>query len=195
MNRLLAARTAKIQDAARPQHGSLLLMAAIALLIVGCSKGTFLGAAPEGAEETATEEKSSGSGTLSSDQLLQKGGRCDVDRQVTDPEGGTDEWLIYRLYELALGEDNKEAFEAFRALFPSYRNTRDIKENYWQRIRKNVHNYLIEPDDPGYTICRIRSTDKGKKYYITPKKKSQYPVPIEIGDDNGELKILKFTPF
>jgi hypothetical protein len=170
-------------------------MMTIALLVMGCGKGTYLGAAPEGAEETASKEKAAGTGTLSSDQLLQKGGRCDVDREVIDPESGTDEWLIYRLYELALGEDTKEAFEAFRALFPSYRNARDIKENYWQRIRKNVHNYLIDPGEPGYTICRIRSTDKGKKYYITPKKKSQYPVPIEVGEDDGELKILKFTPF
>ena len=180
----------------RDLHRSLLRLsmatAAVLLLVLpGCNKGTSVGSARGGKGGASKSE----SDTLSAKQILQKGGLCDEDREVTEAPEGTDDWVILRLYQLALGPSSEEAFESFRALFPESRNTRQIKEMYWPRIRKNVHKYMIEPGEAGFVICRTIATDRGRKYYIKSTDPRQHPPPIEIGDSDGSKKVLAFTPF
>ncbi len=155
----------------------------------GCGTGTSLGKARGGTSKTKDKD------TLSAKQILQKGGLCKEDRQVDEAEKGSEEWVILRIYELALGADTDEAFDEFRALFPDGRNARQLKEMYWPRIRKNVHKYMNEPGEVGYTICRTMATDRGRKFYIKSNDPRQFPPPIEIGERDGEKKILAFTPF
>lgn len=166
----------------------------LAALTAGCDKGTSMGAPPSGASEEGNTKEASGS-TLTAKQILQKGGLCSEDRAVTEAEEGSEEWVILRVYQLALGPNDEASFKAFRALFPDDRNTRQIKEMYWPRIRKNVAKYMNEPGKAGYTICRIMPTDRGRKYYIKTNDPRQHPPPIEIGERDGENKLLSFTPF
>jgi hypothetical protein len=175
------------------QRGRWILAALAALLagaITGCGKGSSVGAPPPGA---ASGEASAD--TLSSKQILQRGGLCADERVVDDPEEGSDEWIIYRMYQLAIAEDSEESFQAFRALFPASRNTRQIREMYWPRLRQNVHKFMNEPGDPAYTICRIVPADDGIKYFIQTSDRRQHPPPITIGEADGGKKVLAFTPF
>ncbi len=181
----------KTAPQASPMHLVILALAiALMLMPFGCNKGTSVGAS-RGAKSGAQGEKD----TLSAKQILQKGGLCDEDREITEAEEGSDEWVILRVYQLALGPGTDETFEAFRALFPLSRNTRQIKEMYWPRIRKNVHKYMIEPGEAGFVICRTIATDRGRKYYVKSNDPRQHPPPIEIGDSDGSKKVLAFTPF
>ena len=180
----------------RALHRSLLrlpimLVAILLLALVGCNKGTSVGTARGGKSGASKGETD----TLSAKQILQKGGLCDEDRKVTEAEEGSDEWVILRVYELALGPSSEQSFDDFRALFPESRNTRQIKEMYWPRIRKNVHKYMIEPGEAGFVICRTIATDRGRKYYIKSTDPRQHPPPIEIGERDGSKKVLAFTPF
>lgn len=169
-----------------------------ATLAAGCGKHTSIGSAPESAEDDEGDEGGDKAGkkktTLSSKQILQKGGLCADERIVEDPEKGTDEWVIYRLYELALGPDTPEALDEFAKLFPSKRK-RELKEMYWPRLRRNVNKFMNEPGQAAYTICRIAKTDRGQKYFIKTSDPKQHPPPITIGEVDGEQKIIFFTPF
>ncbi len=179
-----------MNDLGRPRAAIGALLAAALLLVAGCGKGTSIGAAPVGAEAPSDSD------TLTGKQILQKGGLCTEDREVDDPDRDSDEYLIWRLYELALGEDTEEAFQSFRSLFPEQRNTRELREMYWPRLRKNVDKYMIEPGSPAFRICRIMPSDEGKKYFIQTNDPRQHPPPITIGEsDGGQKKILAFTPF
>lgn len=172
-----------------------LLIASLMLAPAACGKGTSLGGAPDKKAGEGKSGDKDDENSLSAKQILQKGGLCTEDREVTEAEEGSDEWVILRIYQLALGPDNAETFETFRAFFPQQRNTRQLKEMYWPRIRKNVHKYLIEPGEAGYVICRIMPTDRGRKYYIKTTDPRQHPPPIEIGERDGDKKVLAFTPF
>ncbi len=159
----------------------------------GCGKGSSMGA-PRGSTSSDKEE---GKDVLSGKQILQKGGLCSLDKEVDpdDVEKGSDEEMILKLYTYALAKNDDATFKKFRALFPDSMNTRAIKENYWGRIRKNVHKFMTEPGEPGYTICRKMTTDKGIKYFIKSNDPRQHPPPIVVGEVDGEKKILTFTPF
>ena len=89
----------------------------------GCERGVEVRPLHGGGAEAPSEND-----TLSGKQILQKGGLCSEDREVDDPDPDSDEYLIWRLYELALGEDTEEAFQSFRKLFPEQRNTRELRE-------------------------------------------------------------------
>ncbi|MEY3011730.1 MAG: hypothetical protein RIT45_465 [Pseudomonadota bacterium] len=181
-------------DPRRPfRFGVLLLvvLSSVALFATGCGKGTSIGAAPAGSTTTDEPEQD----TLSSKQILQKGGLCDLDEVVDDPDPDSDEWVIYRLYQLSLAENTEENFQSFRELFPSQRNARQIREMYWPRIRRNVSKYMNEPGEPAYTICRKMKTDDGMKYFIKTTDPRQHPPPITVGEADGKKKVLAFTPF
>lgn len=160
------------------------------LALPGCGKGTSIGAAPVGVEPTADQD------TFTGKQILQKGGLCSEDREVDDPDPESDEWLIWRMYETALADDTEESFQSFRELFPEQRNTRELREMYWPRVRANLVKYIVEPGSPAFRICRIMPTSDGKKYFIKTNDSRQHPPPITIGEsDGGKKKILAFTPF
>lgn len=175
----------------------LIAMICIALPLTACQKHTAVGAAPESASDDDDNDKGGDKGkkgTLSSKQVLQKGGLCKEDRVVDDPEKGSNEWVIYRLYELALGPNTPEALDELHSLFPGKRK-RELKELYWPRLRKNVHKFMNEPGKAAYTICRIAKTDKGLKYFIKTSDPKQHPPPITVGEVDGENKIIFLTPF
>ena len=163
----------------------------------GCQKHTAVGAAPASADDDEGDDDDDEKGddkTLSSKQILQKGGLCKVNRVVDAPRIGTPEWVIFRVYELALGPNTPEALDELHNLFPGKRK-RELKELYWPRLRKNVHKFMNEPGKPAYTICRTAKTDKGIKYFIKTSDPKQHPPPITIGDVDGENKIIFLTPF
>ncbi len=178
---------------------------------IGAAPGTVIGEAPEAAKAENERRKAAAGGeegggsddpiddnrdVLSAKQVLQKGGICSDDREVDDPDTDTDEFLIWRMYELALADDNEDSFQAFRQLFPEQRNSRELREMYWPRIRANVHKYMIEPGRPAFRICRSIATSDGKKYFIMTNDPRQHPPPITIGEsDGGKKKILALTPF
>lgn len=168
----------------------------VAMSLSGCSKHTAVGVAPASAQEDDDENEKAKAGKtkLSGKQIMQKGGLCAEDRVVDAPEKGSDEWVILRVYELALGPNTPEALDELHSLFPSKRK-RELKELYWPRLRKNVHKFMNEPGKPAYTICRIAKTDKGLKYFIKTSDPKQHPPPITIGDVDGENKIIFLTPF
>lgn len=173
---------------------SLVWLACGLMMLAGCGKGSSIGAARSGGgSSTQAADKD----VLSAKQIMQKGGLCALDKEVEpgDVEKGSDEEIILQLYTQALAKDTPAAFKKFRALFPEAMNTRAIKENYWARIRKNVHKFMNEPGEPGYTICRKIATDQGVKYYIKSNDRRQHPPPIVVGESEGEKKILSFTPF
>ncbi|HAN30296.1 MAG TPA: hypothetical protein DCQ06_01740 [Myxococcales bacterium] len=162
----------------------------LCLLALGCNKGTSTGAAPKSVSGIEKD-------VLSGKQIMQKGGLCALDEEVTpgDPEPGSDEEMLLQLYTYALAKDEKKAFEGFRKLFPDSANTRFIRDDYWVRTRRNIDKFMIEPGEPGFIICRKAKTDRGTKYYIKSNDPRQHPPPITIGEDDGERKIIGYTPF
>jgi hypothetical protein len=168
----------------------------LAVSLTACSKHTSIGAAPASAQagDDDDDDDKSGKTKLSGKQIMQKGGLCAEDRIVDAPEEGSNEWVIYRVYELALGPNTPEALDELHGLFPSKRK-RELKELYWPRLRKNVHKFMNEPGKAAYTICRIAKTDKGTKYFIKTSDPKQHPPPITVGDVDGENKIIFLTPF
>lgn len=164
-------------------------IAVMAVALAGCGKGTSIGAAPAGASAGGDED------TLSAKQILQKGGLCSDDRVVDNPPADSPESVIYKMYEAALGPDDEETFGRFRALFPEQRNTRELRENYWTKVRKNAHKYLVEPGKPAFAICRTMPVDNGMKFFIKTNDPRQHPPPITVGDADGTKKILALTPF
>lgn len=182
-----------VQMVAASRHALWLASIVAVVLALTCASGcreTAIGKARGDPSAPSTDTD-----TLSAKQILQKGGVCDLDEIVDEPELDSDEWIIFRLYELALAENTEENFQAFRALFPEQRNTRQIREMYWTRARQNVHKFMNEPGKAGYTICRRVIADDGIKYYIKTSDKRQHPPPLTIGEADGKRKITAFTPF
>jgi hypothetical protein len=173
------------------RSGRLLAVIGLALLVsvAACNRQSSIGQARGEAGPGSPAD------TLGSKELLQKGGLCAENRLVDKPEPGTHEWLIYRVYELALGADTPENLAQFYDLFPRARNRRELKEMYWPRIRKNVHKFLAEPGKPAYRICRSIAVDEGRKYYIVTSDPRQHPPPVIAGPADGAEKIIMFTPF
>jgi len=126
---------------------------------------------------------------------MQKGGLCEENRTVANPEVDSPEWVIWRLYQLALAEDNQTNFQAFVDLFPTSRNPRELKEMYWGRMRNIVHKLIVQPGKPDYVICRSIATSDGRKYYINTSDIRQTPPPVTVGEVDGKNKILFLTPF
>ena len=169
---------------------SLWLVTLMIFAVSGCGKGASMGAAPK---LSKTAEKD----VLSGKAIMQKGGLCNLDEEISegDPEPGSDEEILLKLYTYALAKDEKKAFEGFRKLFPDSANTRFIRDDYWTRTRRNVDKFMTEPGEASFIICRKVKTDRGIKYYIKSNDPRQHPPPITIGEDDGERKIIGYTPF
>ncbi len=168
----------------------LLVLAWLASAVLGCNGATSVGKSRGvGAAKAASEQ------TVSSGELAQKGGGCELNQRISEPAVDTAEWAIWRAYQLALGPDDAAAFQAFAALFPSDRNQRELREMFWPQLRANVHKYLVEAGKPDYTICRSVPVENGRKFFIVTADAKQMPPPITIGDIEGKPKILLLTPF
>ena len=172
------------------QRTARLLSTLLLLVGVGCNQGTTIGA-----NQAVGENKKEAERTVSGNELRQKGGLCDVNRRVSAPDLASPEGVIWRMYQVAQKPDTEESLKEFVALFPSSKNPREIKENYWGRMRANVHKYVLEPGKPDFTICRTAHRDDGKMYYIVTKDPRQSPPPITVGPVDGANKIVFLTPF
>jgi hypothetical protein len=161
-----------------------------ALAASGCTQKTTVGASQAVGESKQVAER-----TASGNELKQKGGLCDLNKRVSTPEPGSAEAVIWRMYQLALGPDTEDALAQFVALFPASKNAREIKENYWGRVRANVGKYTVEAGKPDFVICRTGFRDEGVLYYIVTKDPRQSPPPITVGLTDGVQKILFLTPF
>ncbi|MSQ84091.1 MAG: hypothetical protein EXR77_14610 [Myxococcales bacterium] len=161
-----------------------------ACLLLACNQGTTIGS-----NQSVGEAKQQADRTVSGNELKQKGGLCDINRRVTNPDPTSAEGVIWRLYQVAQKPDTEESFKEFAALFPATKNVREIKENYWGRMRSNVHKFVAEAGKPDYTICRTAYRDDGKMYYIITKDPRQSPPPITVGLVDGVNKIVFLTPF
>jgi hypothetical protein len=160
-------------------------------LVVACDKGSSVGAAPGAAQAVEGSDR-----TVSKGALTQKGGLCNEERTVSNPDPDSPEWVIWRLYQLALGEDTPANFQAFVQLFPSSRNPRELKEMYWGRMRSTVHKFTtVKPGTPDFVICRSMPVDDGRKYYVVTSDPRQTPPPITVGEVEGKQKIVFLTPF
>lgn len=158
----------------------------------GCEKGTSIGAAPAADDDRA----GAGGKKVSSDRLKQRGGLCDVNKLVEEPDPGSDHWVIQQLYKHALAEDEDAAFDAFFALLRDGENKRFQRQTIWPRVRKNAHKFVVDKDKVSYRICRQLETPKGMKYFIKSNDPKQHPPPIIVGpDDEGRKRILFLTPF
>lgn len=169
---------------------ALLTFSLLLTLTTACRGGTSVGQS-----RGTAPAKDESQHTVGSSELVQKGGGCDLNRKVSDPQEGSAEWTIWRAYQLALGPDDEPGFQAFAALFPPEKNQRELRELYWPRLRTNVHKFLNEPGKPDFTICRTTPVDGGRKYFIASADPRQMPPPITIGDIEGKPRILFLTPF
>jgi hypothetical protein len=158
--------------------------------LAGCKGSSSVGAnRGTGASDKAAQR------TIAAETLKQKGGLCDDNRRISNPDPDSPEWLIWRAYELAQQPDSDATFAEFRKLFPASHNTRDLRELKWGRIRANVHKFAVTPGKPDFVICRTMPTDQGTKYYIQTSDPRQTPPPITVGESDGKQRILFFTPF
>lgn len=169
---------------------AVLALFGLAAALSGCNQGSTVGASQAVGESKKVAER-----TTSGNDLRQKGGLCDVNKRVSNPDPNSQEGVIWRMYQLAQGPDTEENFAKFVELFPSSKNAREIKENYWGRIRANVGKYLVEPGKPDYVICRTAYRDEGTMYYVVTKDPRQSPPPITVGPADGTQKIVFLTPF
>lgn len=158
--------------------------------IAGCNRGTTIGA-----NQATAESKKEAERTVSGNELRQKGGLCDLNKRVSNPDPASPEGVIWRMYAAALKPDTEETFKEFVALFPASKNAREIRENYWGRMRSNVGKFVVEAGKPDYIICRTAYRDDGKMYYIVTKDERQSPPPITVGPVDGQNKIVFLTPF
>ena len=169
---------------------AVLLAVSCGIAAPACNQGTTIGA-----NQGIAESKKEAERTVSGNDLRQKGGLCDLNKRVTAPDPASPEGVIYRMYELAQKPDTEDALRDFVALFPPSKNAREIKENYWGRMRANVHKYVVEPGKPDYVICRTAYRDEGKMYYVVTSDPRQSPPPITVGQIGGVNKIVFLTPF
>lgn len=167
-----------------------LTLACLAIAWQGCDKGTSIGA-----NRATAESKGASNRTIEGEALKQKGGLCDENRRISKPEVESPEWVIWRAYELAQGPDSDKSFEAFRQLFPSTMNPRELRELFWTRLRTSVHKMTVEAGKPDYVICRSIETNQGRKYYIVTADPRQTPPPITVGEVEGRNRIVFLTPF
>lgn len=168
-----------------------LLAISVALsLAAGCEGGTNVGMS-----RGVGPAKAASVQTVTSDELVQKGGGCELNQRVSHPPVDTAEWTIWRAYQLALGPDDEASFQAFVGLFPPERNQRELREMYWPRMRANVHKYVVEAGKPDYTICRSVAVENGRKYFVVTAEAKQMPPPITIGEVEGKPRILFLSPF
>ncbi len=175
---------------ARATAVALVTVLAVAGLLGGCNQGTTIGS-----NQAIGESKKEAERTVSQNDLKQKGGLCDVNKRVSNPDPASQEWVIWRLYQLAQKPDTEESLRDFVSLFPPSKNAREIKENYWGRMRANVHKYVVEPGKPDYVVCRTAFRDDGKMYYVVTSDPRQSPPPITVGQIGGVNKIVFLTPF
>lgn len=188
------------RDQVRPRGGegrlaTVLLL--LALLSSGCKGSTSVGARPSAGQASAPlagADTSGASATVSGTQLAQEGGLCDVNRTVRSPEPDTAEWVIWRAYVLAQQTDNDQTFGEFVALFPAGKDPRQIREFYWNNLRKNVGKYVLAPGGGDFVICRMVAKSDGTQYYIRPRGTS-HPPPLRVGKIDGTWKFTFFTPF
>lgn len=176
--------------ARRGSSWAALLLAALVSVLAGsgCRPTTTVGSS-----QAVGDSKKAAEQTVSSNQLKQKGGLCDLNKRITGPTGP--EGVIWRMYQVAQEPDGEESFARFAALFPSTKNVREIRENYWQRVRTNVKKYLVEPPKPDFVVCRTAYRDDGTMYYIVTSDPRQSPPPITVGPADGTDKIVFLTPF
>lgn len=172
----------------RPLMG--LALAGMLVVLAACNQGTSVGA-----KRTEGDAVEGSLRTVSTAALGQRGGLCEENRRVSNPPTDSPEWVIWRLYQLALAPDTDETFQAFTQLFPSSKNVRDLKEMYWGRIRGSVHKYTVEPGKPDFVICRSIATTDGRKYYVLTSDPRQTPPPITVGEAEGRNRIIFLTPF
>jgi len=170
--------------------GPATLVAVAASILAACNQGTSIGAS-----QAVGESKKEAERVVSGNELKQKGGLCDVNRRVTNPDPTSAEGVIWRMYQIAQKPDTEESFHEFVALFPASKNPREIRENYWARVRANVKKYVVEPGKPDYVICRTQYRDEGRMYYIVTSDPRQSPPPITVGAVDGAQKIVFLTPF
>ena len=166
------------------------VLCAIVVVSAACNRGSNVGASRAVGASKGEAEK-----TVESKQLTQRGGVCEVNRRVSDPPTDSPEWVIWRMYQVAMEPDTDETFEKFLALFPQGTDRRHVRETYWGRVRKNVGKYTVEPGKPDYVICRTMPRDNGVSYYVNSAEPRQYPPPIVIGQADGGYRILHLTPF
>jgi len=173
------------------------LLLLLTMLSGGCKGGTSVGARPSAERASAPSAAADTSGaaaTVSGSQLAQEGGLCDVNRTVRSPEPDTAEWVIWRAYVLAQQPDNDQTFGEFVALFPAGKDPRQIREFYWNNLRKNVGKYVLAPGGGDFVICRTVAKSDGTQYYIRPSGTS-HPPPLRVGKIDGAWKFTFFTPF
>lgn len=194
-------RAARIEHGgwSRPWSGRLLGQLLV-LLLGGCKGATSVGERPSAggglsvAGQADAAPTSGAAATVSAGQLAQEGGLCDVNRTVRSPEPDTAEWVISRAYVLAQQPDNDQTFGEFVALFPAGKDPRQIREFYWNNLRKNVGKYVLAPGGGDFVICRTVAKSDGTQYYIRPSGTS-HPPPLRVGKVDGAWKFTFFTPF
>jgi hypothetical protein len=170
-----------------------LLLACAALLLVvlaACQPTTTVGA-----RRSVGEAKSESQQTLTAEQIKQKGGLCEAERAVNDPDSDSPEWVIWQAYTLAQGPDTDGQFQQFLALFPKGKDPKQIKEFYWNHLRSNVGKYVTTPNKGDFVICRTMAKSDGTQYYIKPRSAEFSAPPMRVGEVDGSWKFTFFTPF
>jgi len=168
------------------------------LATTGWSCKNKITAAPTGVLSTAPDEEAQRQANLDvigGSALKAAGGVCDVNEVIKNPPPARPEWIIAELYKISLDPNEEAAFKRFRALFRADVNERDLKENYWGRMRKNVLKYVASAEDPSFTVCRKIPVDDGTKFFIKTNDPRQAPPPVTVGKVGNDWKIFFLTPF
>jgi hypothetical protein len=176
---------------ARQRAGAVRLTAVVLWVVAsGCNQGSNVGSS-----RAVGASKQEAGKTVEAKQLMQRGGVCEVNRRVSNPPPDSPEWVIWRMYQVAMEPDTDETFEKFLALFPQGTDRRHVRETYWGRVRKNVGKFAVEAGKADFVICRTTPRDNGVAYYINSADPRQYPPPIVIGQADGGHRIVHLTPF
>ena len=175
-------------------RGGLVLAVVALLFATGC----------ENNRTKLSEEQSEGglglSDVSSSGRRANIDPRCELNKDIVEPEENTPEWVIYQLLDAARApEDTEEAFQRFYAQFDAATQAESwVRQQFWPRARKHVSKYLKGDPSQGvtYTVCERREEVDGKvKIFIQSSDANKSNPPIAMKkDDGGKWKVVFYTP-
>lgn len=121
-------------------------MSRVVVLVAVCCLAGF---ACRGGEEEERARMAAGAVTPA-----QVDSRCPEGKVVSLGDRDSPEGTLFLAFQAAMGPDDDQGFQAFRALWHPDALTTHLREQIWPRIREHVGKYVAGPGDATYTACR-----------------------------------------
>ncbi len=108
--------------------------------------------------------------------------------EVTDPDSGTPEEVVFKAVQAAQAGDLESGWKAFRPLLHSKELASIQNEKEWKSLRfpamqRKIHLFTHEPGKPYFHIDYDSETDDGITKIFVVNMKSDMPTPCNVKPD------------